>query len=511
MILGDIMKRNAKRYPEKTGLVFKSVRFNFGELNRRINSMANALTDLGMHRGDRAAILLDNCPEFVELYFAIPKAGGVAVPLNLALSGQEMAYIINNAQANILVFGERFASLVNSLRNELSSVKNLVVVGAHGNEMKSYEQLIARYPAAEPEVPVGEEELAYLLYTSGTTGVPKGVMVTHRGMIEGALNYVLGYRLQPRDIGLLTIPLFWGGSLFPFLMPHFYLGCTVVLSDDFTPEAILDLIQKERVTTSFMVPSLITALLEYPQLSNYDCSSLRHVWFGGEPMAVETLKRAIGAFGNVFFQLYGLVELTPVALIPPEEQVTEGPPEKVKRLASCGREACNVEVRVVDDEGRDVAPGQVGEVICRGDNMMKGYWGMPQATEEVLRGGYVHTGDMATVDEDGYLYLVGRKKDLIVSGGRNIYPAEVEEIIYQHPSIVEAAVIGVPDDKLGESIKAVVVAREGENITEGDIIDFCRQRLPDYAQLKSVTFVDKLPRNPSGKILRRILREKFQS
>jgi long-chain acyl-CoA synthetase len=227
-------------------------------------------------------------------------------------------------------------------------------------------------------------------------------------------------------------------------------------------------------------------------------------------MAVETLRRAIDAVNNVFFQLYGLVELTPVTLIIPEEQVIEGPPEKVKRLASCGREACNVEVRVVDEEGRNVKPGQVGEIIARGDNVMKGYWRIPQATEEALRGGYIHTGDMGTVDENGYIYLVGRKKDLIVSGGRNIYPVEVEEVIYQHPSVVEAAVIGVPDNKLGESIKAVVVVKEGENIAEVNIIEFCRQRLPDYARPKSVVFVDKLPRNPAGKILKRVLREKFQ-
>ena len=510
MILSDIIKRNAERYPQKTGLVSGSVRFTFGELNRRINCMANALTDLDMHMGDKVAVLLDNCHQFVELYFAILKAGGVAVPLNPALKSEEIAYILNNAQANILVFGERFSDVVDSLRNQLDSVKNLVVVGTPGKGTKSYEQLIAQYPAVEPEARVGEQELAYLLYTSGTTGLPKGVMVTHRGMIESALNYLLGYRLRPEDIGLVTAPLFWGASLFVIIVPHFYLGCTIVLSNDFTPKAILDLIQKERITTGFMVPSMITALLEYPHLSHYNTSSLRHVWFGGGPMAVETLRRAIDAFNNVFFQLYGLVELTPVTLIIPEEQVIEGPPEKVKRLASCGREACNVEVRVVDEEGRNVKPGQVGEIIARGDNVMKGYWRIPQATEEALRGGYMHTGDMGTVDENGYIYLVGRKKDLIVSGGRNIYPVEVEEVIYQHPSVVEAAVIGVPDNKLGESIKAVVVVREGENIAEVNIIEFCRQRLPDYARPKSVVFVDKLPRNPAGKILKRVLREKFQ-
>jgi len=295
------------------------------------------------------------------------------------------------------------------------------------------------------------------------------------------------------------------------VVPHFYVGSTLVLADDYTPEAILDLIQRERITTGFMIPPMITALLEHPQLGKYDVSRLRNVLFSGVPMAVETLKRTLKTFGNVFFQCYGTTEFGLLTIIDPDGQVVEGPPEMVRRLASCGQEAPNVEVRVVDDEGRDVAPGQVGEVIARGDNLMKGYWRMPQATEEVLKGGYFHTGDLATMDEGGYLYLVGRKKDLIVSGGKTIYPAEVEEVIYQYPGVVEAAVIGVPDEKLGESIRAVVVIRKGEKVTAEDILEFCQQRLPDYANPKSVTFTEKLNRNPAGKILRRVLRGEYGS
>ena len=227
-------------------------------------------------------------------------------------------------------------------------------------------------------------------------------------------------------------------------------------------------------------------------------------------MPMESLKKAIRTIGNVFFQVYGMIELTPMSMIIPEEQVIEGPPEKVKRLASCGKEPVNVETRVVNDDGKDVAPGEVGEVIARGDNMMKGYWRMPQATEETMRDGYLHTGDLATIDEDGYLYLVGRKKDLIASGGKTIYPAEVEEVIYQHPDVIEVAVIGVPDEKLGESLKAVIVARKEAKVTEEEIIEFCRERLPDYALPKTVTFMEKLPRNPAGKILRKALQEKYQ-
>jgi len=256
---------------------------------------------------------------------------------------------------------------------------------------------------------------------------------------------------------------------------------------------------------------MIAAMLEHPQLSNYDISSLRHVWFAGLPMPVDVLKQALQTIGNVFFQCYGSTELPAATYIVPEEQVTEGPPEKVRRLASVGREVPNMEVRVVNDEGRDVVAGEVGEVIGRGDNMMKGYWRMPLATEEALKDGYVHTGDLATIDEDGYIYLVGRKKDLIASRGQTIYAGEVEEVIYQHPSVAEAAVIGVPDETLGESVKAVVVLRKGERLTAEDIIQFCQQRLPDYAVPKSIAFIEALPRNPAGKVLRRVLREEYRS
>ena len=511
MILGDIFRRNARRYPRKTGVVFGSTSLSFSEFNHRINRLANALIALGMHPQDKVAIILDNCLEYIELYCAVPKAGGIGVPLNTSLSTSELAYIINNAGAKILVFGDRFAPTIDSLLSELDSMETLVGIGASARGSRDYEQLLNQYPSTEPEVKVSEQDIAYFLYTSGTTGLPKGTIITHRGITESAVNYILSAHLRHEDVGLVAAPLFWGGVPLVNIVPQVYIGGTLVIADSFTPEAILSLIQREKVTTTMMPPSMIMAMIEHPQLSNYDTSSLRQVWFGGALMPVESLKRAIKTLGNIFVQSYGMIEFNPISLVIREEQVIEGPPEKVKRLASCGREPINVEVRIVDDEGRDVAPGEVGEVIGRGDNMMKGYWGMPQATEEALKDGYMHTGDLATMDEDGYLYLVGRKKDVIVSGGKNIYPAEVEEVIYQHPSIVEATVIGVPDEKLGEALKAVVVIRKGEKVTSDEILEFCQQRLPDYARPKLVVFMEKLPRNPAGKVLRKALQEKHQS
>ncbi|MFC2122921.1 long-chain-fatty-acid--CoA ligase [Bacteroidota bacterium] len=509
MILGDIVRRNARRYPTKTAVVLGSHRSNFNEFNHRVNSLANALLGLGMQQQDRVAILLDNCLQYIELYFAIPKASGIVMPLNTTLSKPEMASIINHAGARILVFGDMFVPIIDSLLSQLDSVETMVVVGNPTKGVMNYEELVKQYPPTEPEVEVGEEDIAYLLYSSGTTGMPKGTMVTHRAIIESALNYVLGCHLRHEDIGLLVTPLFYAAIPIAIVMPQFYMGATLIVADSFTPEAILKLVQKEKVTISFMTSPMIMAIAEHFQFADYNISSLRHVWFGGVPMPVESLKRVMKTCGTIFFQSYGMVEITSLTAVVPEELAIDSPPEKVKRLGSCGREAHNVEVRVVDDEGQDVVSGEVGEVIGKGDNLMKGYWQMPQATEEALKDGYMHTGDLATMDDDGYIYVMGRKKDLIISKGKNIYAVEIEETICQHPSVVEAAAIGVPDRKLGESIKAVVAIRKGERVTAKDILEFCQQQLPDHAIPKSVTFTEKLPRNPAGKVLKRVLREQY--
>lgn len=510
MILGDIVRRNANRYPQKTGVVFGSLRLTFDNFNRRVNSVANALIGLGMQPGNRVGIILDNCHQYVELYFAVAKAGGVMVPINTALTAQEITSILNNAEVDVLVFGETFAPLVDSLLKELDSVKTLVVVGSSIGNMSNYEQLVAQYPPTEPQIEVREQDVAYLLYTSGTTGLPKGAMITHRGMIESALNCVLGCRQQSDDVGLVMTPLFWALAMMAHIVPLFYLGGTIVITDNYTIEAILNLMQGERITTTGMAPPTIMAILEHPQRSKYDISTLRCVILAGVPMPVEAHKHAIRNLGKIFFKAYGLSETGLISCLVPEEQIIEGPPETVRRLASCGREVANVELRVVDDEGKDVAPSQIGEVIVKGDNLMKGYWKMPQATEEVLKGGYMHTGDLATLDEDGYLYLLGRKKDLIVSASRTIYAVGMEEVIGQHPDVAEVAVIGVPDENLGESILAVVVLRKGAKIAAKDIVEFCQQRFPDYACPKSVVFVESLPRNPMGKVLKRVIEERYR-
>ena len=509
MILGEIVRRNARRYPHKTAVVFQDKRFTFKEFNNRVNSLTNALLDMGMGKGDRFAVLLDNCHQYIELYFVAPKAGMVMVPLNYRLSSEQLVYIINNAEPTTLFLGENYLGLVNSIRGKLKGVKNFILIGTPQEGMKSYEDLVSRYPPDEPKVEVAEEDVAYLLYTGGTTGLPKGAMITHRAGVETAENSAYAYRLTPEDVGIVMVPAFWG-ALQLNILPWSYLGCTIAIIKEFDPRIVLEAIQREKVTVSLIIPTFITALLDCPDIRKYDLSSLRWFLFGSTPTAGEILKQAIGVFGDIFRQVYGLMETGWLTVVPPGAAVVEGSPEKVKRLQSCGQEILNVHIRIVDENGKDVPPGEVGELIAKGDNLLKGYWKLPQATEEALKGSYLYTGDMATMDENGFIYLVGRKKDIIMSGGRSIFGNEIEEVLHKHPSVLEAAVIGVPDAKLGEAIKAIVVLRKGKTATQGEIIGFCRQSLPEYALPQSVEFIDKLPRSTVGKILKRELRERYQ-
>ena len=507
MVFGDIVKGNARRYPNKLALVFENNRYTFKEFNERTNRLANALLDMGVKKGDRVAILLDNCHQYVEILSAGAKIGAVTVPLNCGLSRRELSYIINDAEANTLFLGENYTSLVNSIREELKGGKNFVV-GTPLEGMRSYEELISFYPPDEPNIEVEERDLLFILYTSGTTGLPKGTMWTHKGKVEGVVGCTFEWCFTPQDVYLVITPAFWSGSLgFIFLYP-FYIGSTVVILKEFDTRTVLETMEREKVTITLLLPPHISTIVEYPELAKYDLHSLRLIVTTGIALPYHVWKRTIGALGNIVSPAYGLSETGCLAALHPQDIVLEGLPQKVRRLQSCGQETINTEVRVVDEAGNDLPAGQVGEVIVRTDAMMKGYWKLPQATAEVIRGGYLYTGDLGSLDEEGYLYLMGRKKEILTIRGRNIYPWEVEEVLYRHPTVKEAAVVGVPHEKLGLLVKAFVALKRGKGATEEEIIDFCRQHLADYAVPGSVEFVDKLPRTTTGKVLKEELRKR---
>ncbi|RLB04086.1 MAG: o-succinylbenzoate--CoA ligase, partial [Deltaproteobacteria bacterium] len=476
MLFGDILRQNASKLPNKTAVIYRDLRLSYSELNNRTNQLANALLGMGLNKGDRVAVLADNCSQYVEVYFATAKDGLSIVPLNTNLDINGLTYIINDSGANTLIFGEKYSETINSLRPEAKMLKNFIVLGQAREGLESYEGLLSQSRAEEPGVVVDEEDIAWILYTSGTTGPPKGVMQSHKNLISDTVSTLLTcFPINRNDVHINLLPMFHVGGLW-HMRCCFYIGGTNVLLDRPAPETVLETIQKERVTTTCFVPPMIVPIIDYPGIDQYDVSSMRIMIYSGAPLPEGLYQRMKRIFGDIIIQVYALTEATGGVIMPP---LMEGPWEEVKRPGSCGKEVLGVEVRLIDEEGQDCAPGQVGEILVRGDNVMKGYWGMSEATAKALEEGYLHTGDLAFKDEEGYYYITGRKKDVISSGGQAIYSPEVEDVISLHPAVAEVAVVGVPDEQLGEVVKAVVVLKADEKATEEELIEWCKGRLED--------------------------------
>lgn len=511
MLIGDILRRNAKLYPHKTAIVFEGKKYSYGELDDRIKRLANRLRAKGIGKGDRVGLLEHPCPQYIELYIAIPKIGAVLTPLNCRLAGRELEYIINDAEIKMLILGKEFIDVIHSIQSDLKTVVTYFCIGDAPSGMGTYEELITGFSPEVQEIDIDDDDIAVQMYTSGTTGKPKGAMLTHKNLISMYISRIIDFKLDMDDIFLSAVPYYHTAAEYALVI--LYAGGTLIIHGKFEPGDFLETLETENVTFTLGVPSMVNFLLQHIEKHPryYDFSNLKMFLYGASPMPVAVLRKAIETFKPVFLHSYGLTEASPgVTFLRPEEQVLEGPEEKVRRLASCGKEIFNVEARVVNEQGVDVKPGEVGEIIVKGDNIMKGYWKLPEETAETIKNGWLHTGDMATVDEDGYVFIVDRRKDMIISGGENIYPREVEEVLYSHPSILEAAVIGVPDEDWGESVKAFVVLKEGKKVSEEEIIDFCKKNLASYKKPKSVEFLDSLPRNPVGKVLKKELRESFK-
>jgi long-chain acyl-CoA synthetase len=504
--LREMINDIADRYPDKTAFIFEDRALTFKQVNQRINRLANALADLGVEKGNRVGILAYNCPQYFEV-FGLAKAGRVSVPLNYRSVGRELSYLVNNSEMNTLIFESEFADVVSSVRHELDGVRNFICLDASPEGMLSYEQLISRFPPDEPTDDLEPDEPCVLFYTSGTTGLPKGAIHTHKSLVAE-----IGTRhgdFRSSDIALCVMPFFHVGGSAANLFPAFARGATIVIHGAFDETPVLEAIEKDKVTYVGLVPAMIIRLLEHPDLSQYDLSSLRTIMYVGAPMPLEALKSGIERFGPIFTQLFGQTETLNLAVLEREEHKLEGSPKEIKRLESAGRPLAEGEIRIVDEQGHDVPVGEAGEIIARSDRVMKGYWKMPEDTAETIKDGWLHTGDVGRMDEDGYIYLVDRKKDMIISGGENIYSREVEEVLYMHPAVLEAAVVGVPDEMWGESVKALVVLKEGSAASEQEIIDFCKEHLASYKKPSSVEFRDSLPKTASGKIKKGEIREPY--
>jgi len=509
-----LINRAVKSYPDRTALVFEHKRMTFLDLNRRANRLANGLLGLGIKKGDRIGMLMKNRPEFIEADFALSKAGIVRVPLNARLTGRDHEYMLNDSKACALLFGKDFAEVVQDMGRNLKTVKTFIQVSDDDSPSPvdgriDYETLIGQSAADEPAGEIDAGDLHTLFYTSGTTGKPKGVMLTQKSWSHVTINLILDYGPVTReDVILNTQPLSHGAGF--FVLPFFIKGAANVLIPEFNPGLVFETIEREKVTFLKLVPTMIYQLMESPEKSRYDLSSLQAIIYGGAPIVVPRLVEAIGFFGKKFMQLYGQAEAPMcISTLSKGDHIVEGPDEVVKRLGSAGKACLNVEVRIVDENGADVPPEVVGEVIIRGDHIMTGYWQRPAETAEALKDGWVFSGDMGYFDSRGYIFLVDRKKDMIISGAFNIYPKEIETVIDTHPKVKETVVIGVPDDKWGEAVKAVVVPKKGMRVTQEEIIAHCRAHLARMKCPKSVDIVEDLPRNPYGKIQKTAIRERY--
>jgi acyl-CoA synthetase (AMP-forming)/AMP-acid ligase II len=502
-----LIERAAAWHADRVAVVDPTRSLTFREVDRRANRLANALLSFEPTPGARVALLMPNRAEFVEADFAIAKAGKVKLPINTRLSDAEREYLIENSGADTLVFDVRFAEFVEEARARLPALRHLVAIGGGASGAEDYEALLAKASDTAPSIQRDDESPSFLLYTSGTTGRPKGATSTQRSRRAATLSMLAEeIEADPGDAMVHVGAVAHGSG--SKILAYFLRGARNILVPRWDPEAFLELVARERATGSFMVPTMMSALAEASRHSKADWSSLRAISYGGAPIAPAKLEEVIDRLGQVFVQVYGSCEAPhPLTVLPrAEHRVPKG---KEARLASIGRETAQTELRLVDEAGNPVAPGEKGEMWVRGGHLMSGYWANPEATAEAFEGDWYRTGDVAYRDEDGYYYVVDRARDMVISGGLNVYPAEVEACLHRHPAVLETAVIGVPDEEWGESVKAVVVVRPGMSLSEAEVIEHCREHLAGYKKPRSVDFVVELPKGSTGKILKRDLRAPY--
>jgi fatty-acyl-CoA synthase len=507
------LKRAVKLYPDKIGVVCGGHRFTYREFQGRVHRLSHLISKLGIQKGDVVAFLSHNCHRLLEAYYGIVQAGAILLPLNIRLTAADIQYILNHSQAKVLFLEPDFVDTVASIRTQILSVRSYIpletVSGPDWLDPLSYDQQLQQSestPVSDP--PEDENEVAELFYTSGTTDRPKGVMLTHRNLHLHALNVILALQTQDKDVQLHTIALYhangWGAVHSTTCM-----GGTHVMLRRFDAKALLRLVESERITTFNLVPTMATLLLQQPELESYNLDSLRLIHMGGSAVPMEMVRQVEQRFRCQCTCGYGLTETSPVLTMAlPKSHLPQKGEDFERRRATTGLELPGCEVRVLDADGNDVAPDgtSVGEIVTRSNTVMEGYWKEPKETARVIRNGWFHTGDMATIDPEGYILIVDRQKDMIISGGENISSIEIEKALYAHPGISECAVIAIPDAKWGEVPRAIIVPKSGSALTEGELRLFCRQQLAAYKIPAQFQFVASLPKSGTGKILKKLLR-----
>ena len=503
MNLGSLLTIQANKFPHRTALIHENKRFTYREFNRRSNQISNTLLRFGLQKGDRVATLLYNCPELVEVFMGTAKAGGVFTPINFRLAAEEVIYLVNHSDARYFAFGEDFFSLAGNILPQLSKVEKFISMGkAPFPQALEYESLLQDSQEDEPCVPVSEEDECQMLYTSGTTGKPKGAVLTHGNVLWNLVNTLLAREDKEGETALITGPLYHAAALNNHFLIRLALAGASFLMKHFDPRRFMEIIERERINVISGAPAMFHLLLNLPDVEKYDARSVTRCTLGSSTLPDETKRKLMKLFPNAggIYDVYGATEVSPTLAVLKAA-------DSFRKTACVGPAVPFLEVRIVDSQDREVPWGETGEIICRGPNVMKGYYKDPQGTAEALKGGWLHTGDIGRMDEEGFIYIVDRKKDMIISGGENIYPREIEEVLYRHPTIREAAVVGIPDPLWGESVKAFVVLKAGLSMTEEEVIEYCKAHLASYKKPKKVQFVGSLPRNPSGKVLKNLLRE----
>jgi long-chain acyl-CoA synthetase len=487
--LASILTESAARVPDNPAIRLGDVELTYAELDDRSARMAAALIAKGVRPGDRVGVMLPNVPEFPVAYYGVLRAGGVVVPMNVLLKKREIAFYLDDSGSKLLLawhgFGEDARGGAEQAGAELIEV-----------EPASFAALLAEHEPAPGLADTAAEDTAVILYTSGTTGKPKGAELTHANLFRNAdVSSRTTSEIAAGDVVFGGLPLFHSFGQTVSMNASLMVGACLTLVPKFDPGQALETIQRDRVTHFYGVPTMYGALLHHPERESFDTSSLRTCITGGASMPVEVLHGFEAAFGAIVLEGYGLSETSPVS--------SSNHPDRERKPGSIGTPLEGVEMKVFDEDDNEVGEGEVGEIVIRGHNIMKGYWQRPDATAEAMRGGWFHSGDMARVDEDGYFFIVDRKKDLIIRGGYNVYPREVEEVLYEHPKIREAAVVGVPHDQWGEEIGAAVVLHEDEELAPEQVSAYVKERIAAYKYPRLVWFLDELPKGPTGKILKR--------
>jgi len=504
----DVMEWNVLLYPNK--IAFSDVATNrqwtFKEQNEVVNRLCNALYGMGLAKGDRVAVLAGDLIEFTQIAM-VCKAGLVYVPINWRLKANEITHIINDSGAKVLFVDGDHVEVAREMKNDIPGVKHLICINASPEGMLNFYDLIASASDEDPGVDVVETDLLGIPYTSGTSALPKGVVRRHVDVIKSGVVQIVSAHYNPDDIFLGVIPLFHVAMLH-VQFSLYRVGATQYIMR-FEPQAVLEIMQKHKITAFAGVPTMVINLMEHPDFDKFDLSSLRFLLYTGSPMHPKIARKAWNSFGPILHQMYGATEGGGTLLLPEDHAKAFEDPARERLLSSAGKVMVGAELKIVDDDGNLVPPGTMGEICFNTANMPDSYWNLPEETAETFKDGWFHTGDVGEMDEENYVYIMDRKKDVIVSGAENISAREIEGVIMGLPAVLECAVIGIPHEKWGEEVKAIVVPKKGMTITPDEVVEYCRENMAGYKRPKTAEIWDELPKNPTGKILKKDIKEKY--